>query len=365
MVLFTCIKCNKSFNKKSSYIIHTEHKKKPCFINTVHMALDLQQEHNFPLDLQQEHNFPLDLQQEHNFPLDLQQEHKFENNIDFSIKHKEQCIIKNTNISEVENIKDVKDVKDIVNMGDILKCEYCDKKFVKIYGLNRHLKLCNIKKDITEKLKIENEKLKNDQKIKNDLIEKLKIEIENEKLNNSIKPIIINNTVNNSTVNNNININIVNYKEEDLSKLDLKKILTYNNSFIEMVFRDIHCNPVLPENQNILLPSLTRYDIYVKLNNEWLKRNKKEILTERYTTIRGHIMELYDKERNINKSKADKEYFHFLKQIKLVDPTNVIYKPKEEKKIIDGIANVLYNHKDNIRSIDKTPLIINKNMLNK
>ena len=38
-----------------------------------------------------------------------------------------------------------------------------------------------------------------------------------------------------------------------------------------MVFRDIHCNRELPEYKNILLPSLSRYEIYVKLNNEWLK----------------------------------------------------------------------------------------------
>ena len=50
-------------------------------------------------------------------------------------------------------------------------------------------------------------------------------------------------------------------------------------------------------------------------------------------------------------------YFHFLKQVKLVDPTTLIYNPKEEKKIIDGIANVLYNHKDNIKSIMKKTFI--------
>ena len=51
-------------------------------------------------------------------------------------------------------------------------------------------------------------------------------------------------------------------------------------------------------------------------------------------------MDLYDKESNINKNKADNAYFHFLKQIKLVDPSNVIYKPKEEKKIIDGMEKI-------------------------
>ena len=71
-------------------------------------------------------------------------------------------------------------------------------------------------------------------------------------------------------------------------------------------------------------------------------------------------MELYTEESEKNKKTADQMYFHFLKQIKLVDPTNNIYKPQEEKKIIDGIANVLYNHKDNIKSVIKTSLIPKK-----
>ena len=218
-------------------------------------------------------------------------------------------------------------------------------------SLKRHYNICNIKNNIIEQLKIENEKLKNEQKIKDEENEKLKNEVE--KLNTlSNKSTLINNET--------INIKIINYGEEDLTKLDINKILKYENSFIEMVFRDIHCNSDLPEYQNIILPSLTRYDLYVNFNDEWLKRNKKEILTERYTTIRGYIMDLYDKEKEINKGKADNSYFHFLKQIKLVDPTNSIYKPQEEKKIIDVIANVLYNHKNNIKSTDKNTLLTGK-----
>ena len=30
-----------------------------------------------------------------------------------------------------------------------------------------------------------------------------------------------------------------------------------------MVFRDIHCNPEIQEKQNILLPSLMHYNIYI------------------------------------------------------------------------------------------------------
>jgi hypothetical protein len=324
MVLYECEKCLKKFNKKSNYLMHSELKKNPCIENTIFIAQTAQSLKNIAQKAQSLKN----------------------------IAQKAQ--------NELKKIEDDIFFKKI--LGEF-KCEFCDKKLSRLFSLKRHYNTCLMKKDIMNELKIENEELKH----KNEENEKLKTENEelkkeNEKLNNNV-------TVNNSTIvnngtinNNNININIVNYRDEDFTKLDLKKILTYDNSFIEMVFRDIHCNPELPENQNILLPSLTRYDIYIKLNNEWLKRNKKEILTERYTTIRGHIMDLYDKESEINKSKADKAYFHFLKQIKMVDPSNIVYKPNEEKKIIDGIANVLYNHKDNIKSIDKTPLIIKKNI---
>ena len=43
-------------------------------------------------------------------------------------------------------------------------------------------------------------------------------------------------------------------------------------------------------------------------------------------------MDLYSKECHINKAKTNNTYFYFLKQIKVVDLSNIIYKPQEEKK---------------------------------
>ena len=321
MVSYTCYLCLKIFNKKSGFVRHTEARKTPCCKNndldTEIIKIKAQKAQNENL----KHNIAQNENLKHNIAQKKPENKEVDN--DYSIKY---------------------------NNDDITpKCLYCNKILSRLSSLKRHYNICNMKNNIIEQLKIENEKLKNEQKIKDEENEKLKMEVE--KLNNSI--------VNKSTLINNgtINIKIVNYGEEDLAKLDINKILKYENSFIEMVFRDIHCNSEFPEYQNILLPSLTRYDLYVKFNDEWLKRNKKEILTERYTAIRGYIMELYDKEKEINKGRADNSFFHFLKQIKLVDPTNSIYKPQEEKKIIDGIANVLYNHKNNIKSTDKTPVL--------
>ena len=351
MVLHTCIKCLKVFDKKSNFIMHTEHRKRPCK-NTHELVAPT-------LHLDQKTAPTLVI---------LAPEMTKKLNIENNIEKPGLMIIENKIIPDVDIVQKL---EENVKNNCENNCNFCKKTFVRLYGLNRHLTRCNIKKIKDDELKKEAESLKN----KNEEIEKLKnenekIKSENEKLKNEqlkhdklTNNGIINITNNNVITNNNIKLDIVNYREEDLTKLDLKKILTYDNSFIEMVFRDIHCNPELPENQNILLPSLSRYDIYIKLNNEWLKRNKNEILKERYSTIREHIMELYTEESEKNKKTADQMYFHFLKQIKLVDPTNTVYKPQEEKKIIDGIANVLYNHKDNIKSVIKTSLIPKKKTL--
>ena len=348
MVSYSCEKCKKEFLKKSNYLRHIELKKKPCVINN---ELGAQ---NCTFHEKTAHVCTIPVKNAH-----------------FCTSKKSSNIKDNgiINIDKICTNEEEKKVKINNKINNNIICDYCNNVYTRTYCLKRHQLTCKLKNTITNEFKKEIDELKIKNKeieqLKNDEIEKLKNEVE--KLNNSInnKPIInINNTNNsNNTTNNNIQINIVNYGEEDLTKLDIKKILTYDNSFIEMVFRDIHCNRELPEYQNILLPSLSRYDIYVKLNNEWLKRNKREILKERYLTIRDYIMELYTEESEKNKNKAEQIYFHFLKQIKLVDPTNNVYKPDEEKKIIDGIANVLYNHKHNIKSIDKEPIIINKKML--
>ena len=348
MVIYTCEKCNKMFNKKSGYVMHTEHKKKPCIGNieiiTPKYTKSLKITPKYTKSLK---NTPI-----------CTESLKITTICTESLNFKSQnevFIVNGDNGNSTNCYMDSK------IFDTIIICTYCDKNFTRHFSLKRHIERCKIKN--IKEYEIENE-LKDEiniLKIKNEEIEKLKNE-EIEKLKNEVK-MLNNNIVNNKpiiNINNNIQINIVNYGEEDLKKIDLKKILKYDNAFIEMVFRDIHCNRELPEYQNILLPSLSRYEIYIKLNNEWLKRNKKEILKERYLTIRDYIMELYTEESEKNKNKAEQIYYHFLKQIKLVDPTNTIYRPEEEKKIIDGIANVLYNHKNNIKSIDKTPLLTSK-----
>ena len=92
---------------------------------------------------------------------------------------------------------------------------------------------------------------------------------------------IINHTTNkttNSNITNNININIMNYGKEDLSKLNLEKILKYNNAFVQMILRDIDKNSDIEiiDNKNTVSTSLSKYDIYIKYNNEWLRKTRND-----------------------------------------------------------------------------------------
>ena len=109
MVIHVCERCEKQFNKKSLFLWHTEGRKNQCKetnkiieqkINIIEPVLNI---------IEQELNI----------------------------------------IEEVDKKKEI-------------KCNDCDKTFVKRYGLNRHIKKCKIRNNILKQLKIENEKLKED-----------------------------------------------------------------------------------------------------------------------------------------------------------------------------------------------------------
>lgn len=177
MVIYTCPTCNKEFNKKSNFIEHTEKKKKPC-----------------------KQNLPKFTNIDQNLPKITQSEKKSDN-----------------------------------------LCIHCNKNFTTIYTLNRHLNgRCKVKNILDE----QNEKNNNEYIIKleeqtkkiDELYKKIE-ELEKKKTSN----ITINNTTNNTdnSVKNNVNNNIKlqAHGSEDLSKIELKTILTHltTQDFVSIV----------------------------------------------------------------------------------------------------------------------------------
>ncbi len=202
-------------------------------------------------------------------------------------------------------------------------CNHCNKSFPRSDRLTRHIKQnCKVvkqenknKQDIFEKLlqkdiednKLRNEKDIEDNKLRNE-IHNLKSELDTLKnemkkmqpINNTTNNILTNNT--NNGIINNTNIIMVAYGKEDLSKIDTKILLNackrgYNT--IPQMIESIHFNPNYPEFNNVYIPDTKNKHAMVYDKDNWILKNKDEIVSDMYDSKKDYIMENIEE---INKS---------------------------------------------------------------
>lgn len=224
-----------------------------------------------------------------------------------------------------------------------IKCEFCSKMFAKQYNLTRHLNICKKKISELESLKIKNEELKTE-------IEKIK--------NN--KQIVQNITINNNTTNIQNNFHFNDYGKEDITQINLYEILERKADVIPKILYDLHCSIDRPENYNVGIKSLKRYQAHVRQNGEWIERNKKEVLNELLVKISNFISDEHDKEcKRVGLNKANLLFSNALREIKYTDPTEAIFKKAEVNKLQSDIEYVLFSNKDKIFS-NKKQIIKNK-----
>ncbi len=237
MVVHICPICSKEFTKKSTFINHTENKKKPC--------------------QQISSNNP----------------QISSNNPQKSSEFAEKSIILQKNNEKICLLENNENQKIINNFS----CNYCFSKFNRKDNLKRHLLSCKVKKleiekkenilnNLIEKEKINNlftmyEELnkKNEQLVKNNE----ELNKKNEELNKKIDKIVKKNITNTQNITNNNNNNtqiiinnIVNPfgKEtyEKINKKDVLKIMTDTKNNGKHCFNKlidlIHFNTNIPEN---------------------------------------------------------------------------------------------------------------------
>ncbi len=218
--------------------------------------------------------------------------------------------------------------KTIVEIPIEIKCKYCQKNFSTTRILERHLRnTCRNKKNILEE---ENKKLR----------EKVK---ELEKSQSTT----INND-NRTTNNNTFNIYIVNYEDTNLDKITDR---TYNRiirdsdevyQIIPRLIREIHFNPNIPENHNIVLSNKNK-------NNKHLQvyRNKHWEIEKKDTEIDNLIN---DKETNLSDWVAEKGEKYPEALEKFNEYLEQKYDDDVSKLVKDEVELVLYNNRHMVKN---------------
>jgi exonuclease VII large subunit len=216
--------------------------------------------------------------------------------------------------------------KTIVEIPVEIKCEYCQKNFSTNRTLERHMRnTCKNKKDQLEE---ENKKLK----------EKVK-ELEKNQTT----------TINNQTNNNTFNIIIVNNYED--TKLDKITDRTYNKiikdadevyQIIPRLIKEIHFNPNIPENHNIVLSNRNK-------NNKHLQvyRDKHWEIEKKDAEIDNLIN---DKETNLSDWVAEKGEKYPEAMEKFNEYLEQKYDEDVSKLVKEEVELVLYNNRHIVKT---------------
>ena len=240
---------------------------------------------------------------------------------------------------------------------DNIICEHCKITFTRIDSLRKHNNRCKIKNNEDNKLKQENEQLKEivekvkkeKEEMKQDieLLKKQMLEIMNKQ--NKIHPKTltkINKQLNNNTIINN-NINIIQLGGESLDTLFNKNqqidVLNKKYKCLEYLVKQIHFNDNYPQFKNILITN-TQNNIgyrYDKIENKFIAINKNELLDDVITERMGDIENFYDNQLQYLDSRT-KDIIHcFI--AKMSDKNEKYY----EQKMKD-IKLVIYNNRNKV-----------------
>src|SRR6185369_3536358 len=179
-------------------------------------------------------------------------------------------------------------VKEVIEIPVEIKCEFCNKNFATTRTLERHMKNSCKNKDQAMQKEIDDLR----QKVKN--LEKGK----STTINNN------NQTINNQT----INIIIVNnYEDTNLDKITDR---TYNKiikdadeayQIIPRLIKEIHFNPDVPENHNIVLSNKTKNNKHLQVyrNGHWEIENKAieidNLINDKETNLSDWVAEKGEK----------------------------------------------------------------------
>lgn len=195
------------------------------------------------------------------------------------------------------------------------KCNYCGKTFVKLYGLNRHLKdRCKVKKqcdaekeEIYQQLMLEmreqNAKLEQMDKENKQLKTQLNSITNNTNTTNSDNSDNSNNTINN---NNNVNgnqqiqnnnIKLVAFGEEDMSYITdgiCKRILNKGFRSVPVIVKYSHYNPNKPEHHNVYISNMRDSHASIYDGTQWKLMNRIDVINRLFHDQKYYLVEKFE-----------------------------------------------------------------------
>ncbi len=314
MVNYTCQICLKEFNKKSTYIYHTENKKKPC-----------KKFHQNPPEI-------------HQNPPEIHQ-----NPPEIHIK-----LFQNLSQKNLEFTDSILEYK----------CEYCNKNFSRQDALKRHIdKRCKIKK--------ENDDNNKQTGILIDKVKELEKVIEELKNNQpKIKNIVINTNNNSTNVTNVTNIKLNAFGNPDLSKIDLETKLNFLNTLdypniIPNYAKHALLNDKIPENKHFKVLDIARNKCEYYNGEKWIKDDANKCTTQIMDYLKDSLQDLFNNENcdktikfiQKNKEKLSQRYINYSKNFCFnLDKIDDKEYRNHREDIVQQLRYIFYNHKDEILS---------------
>jgi hypothetical protein len=332
MVLHTCERCNRSFNRKSNYDNHIK-KKNQC--DSI------------------EYNLVIEENEKKYECTKCNKTFKYKYCLVKHLNGKKDCskkVIDNSAKQYNQNKQlDNNQIKQIEEIGNNYICMLCDKCFTREGNMNRHMEICkkilNIDKKVLDIL------IKKDNKCK--LMEK---EMKKIKSTGNINNIVNNNSNNinntfNTTNNNNIIIQLVQHGKEDITKIDpliIQNALKSGYDAIPNLIKGIHFNENYPENQNIYVTNRRTDDVLIYNGHDWIVSSKEKVLGDLYDKKVEILEEFKDDDENGYFKKLSASQQKSLNRFinsndnKEDDPIDA----KKIKKIMKDIKYIVYNNRN-------------------
>ena len=319
-------------------------------------------------------------------------------NFDRHINKKYDCSTKNNitdnklinNLEEIQNIPNIPNNPNqiqnipVENKNEQLCCGFCSNTYSTKSNLNKHLKICKIKKENENekenifKLLLEKDKenknkineLEKQNKILMDKIDKL-INLKSSKIINNTQ----NNTINNTQNNTQNNYMIVNFGKEDLTIIDkhqfIDRLVKSNLSGVKIpdeILKIIHFNPQYPQLSNIYISDINREKCMVYEDGEWKLSsvdNIPQIMDKIYLFTTDQINKLREKNPNNKRlndrlgtiekynNMIDEDYIQDLRDDDDYNDKKPMIKRAEEfkKHTYNTLKKTLYNEGKKIKKI--------------